>query len=134
MQASPGMPVLQGPIRMSRFSAFEAWVSSESAGEDIQVHGREAVNRALDGDIVALRLLTPAEAAVASKAAARRPKKGPAADPHPEASGDEEDEEPHEDSRVAEVSGMCFIFCFKPASGFQPCILHDAPCWSEHQT
>ncbi|KAK9849652.1 hypothetical protein WJX84_007532, partial [Apatococcus fuscideae] len=95
----------QGPIRMSRSSAFQAWVSSESAGEDIQVQGREAVNRALDGDIVAVRLLTPAEAAAASKAAARRPQKGGGADAHPEeASGDEDDGEPWEDSRVAEVT------------------------------
>ncbi len=92
---------------MSRFSAWDAWVSSESAGEDIQVQGREAVNRALDGDIVAVRLLTPAEAAEAAKAAARCRTRGKAqpsgGNEVAEGSGDEEDEEPQEDGRIAEV-------------------------------
>ena len=89
---------------MSRYSAFEAWVSSESVGKDIQVHGREAVNRALDGDIVAVRLLTPAEAAAATRVAVKRSQAPSKASGDPEeASGDEEDEASHEDGRIAEV-------------------------------
>lgn len=42
---------------MNRFNPYEGWVGSESVGADILVSGRAAMNRALDGDIVAVELL-----------------------------------------------------------------------------
>ncbi|KAK9825185.1 hypothetical protein WJX81_004330 [Elliptochloris bilobata] len=47
----------QGALRVNRFNPYEGWVGSESVGADILVSGRAAMNRALDGDIVALELL-----------------------------------------------------------------------------
>jgi len=47
----------QGSLRVSRFNSSEGWVGSESVGQDILVSGREAMNRAMDGDIVAIELL-----------------------------------------------------------------------------
>lgn len=42
---------------MNRFNAWEGYVGSESVGQDILLSGRAAMNRAMDGDIVALELL-----------------------------------------------------------------------------
>lgn len=47
----------QGSLRVSRFNSSEGWVGSESVGQDILISGREAMNRAMDGDIVAIELL-----------------------------------------------------------------------------
>jgi exosome complex exonuclease DIS3/RRP44 len=47
----------QGALRVSRFNPFEGWVGSESAGQDLLIQGRVAMNRAMDGDIVAVELL-----------------------------------------------------------------------------
>lgn len=47
----------QGSLRVSRFNPFEGWVGSESIGSDILISGRVDMNRALDGDIVAVELL-----------------------------------------------------------------------------
>lgn len=49
--------MLQGALRVNRFNPYEGWVGSESVGADILVSGRAAMNRALDGDIVAVELL-----------------------------------------------------------------------------
>ena len=42
---------------MNRFNPYEGYVDSESVGQDILLAGRAAMNRALDGDIVAVELL-----------------------------------------------------------------------------
>lgn len=47
----------QGTLRVNRFNTYEGFVSSESVGTDILVSGRVDMNRAFDGDAVAVELL-----------------------------------------------------------------------------
>ncbi|KAK9713411.1 hypothetical protein RND81_06G025500 [Saponaria officinalis] len=47
----------QGKLRVNRYNPFEAYVGSESIGDEIIIHGRANMNRAFDGDIVAVELL-----------------------------------------------------------------------------
>ncbi|KAL3677411.1 hypothetical protein R1sor_027359 [Riccia sorocarpa] len=47
----------QGKLRVNRYNGFEATVSSESIGEEILIQGRMDMNRAFDGDVVAVELL-----------------------------------------------------------------------------
>lgn len=47
----------QGKLRVNRYNPFEAYVGSESIGDEIVIHGRTNMNRAFDGDIVAVELL-----------------------------------------------------------------------------
>ncbi|XP_010548201.1 PREDICTED: exosome complex exonuclease RRP44 homolog A [Tarenaya hassleriana] len=47
----------QGKLRVNRFNPFEAYVGSESIGEEIIIYGRSNMNRAFDSDIVAVELL-----------------------------------------------------------------------------
>lgn len=47
----------QGKLRVNRYNPFEAYVGSESIGDEIIIFGRENMNRAFDGDIVAVELL-----------------------------------------------------------------------------
>lgn len=47
----------QGKLRVNRYNPFEAYVGSESIGDEIVIHGRASMNRAFDGDIVAVELL-----------------------------------------------------------------------------
>ncbi|KAK2975679.1 hypothetical protein RJ640_027782 [Escallonia rubra] len=47
----------QGKLRVNRYNPFEAYVGSESIGDEIIVYGRGNMNRAFDGDIVAVELL-----------------------------------------------------------------------------
>lgn len=47
----------QGTLRVNRFNSFEGWVGSESAGQDILISGRVDMNRAMEGDVVAVELL-----------------------------------------------------------------------------
>ncbi|XVF62323.1 hypothetical protein PTKIN_Ptkin08bG0208000 [Pterospermum kingtungense] len=47
----------QGKLRVNRYNPFEAYVGSESIGDEITVYGRQNMNRAFDGDIVAVELL-----------------------------------------------------------------------------
>ncbi|KAL0396120.1 UNVERIFIED_CONTAM: Exosome complex exonuclease RRP44A, partial [Sesamum calycinum] len=47
----------QGKLRVNRYNPFEAYVGSESIGDEIIVYGRANMNRAFDGDIVAVELL-----------------------------------------------------------------------------
>ncbi|KAL5984268.1 Exosome complex exonuclease RRP44 A [Asimina triloba] len=47
----------QGKLRVNRYNPFEAYVGSESIGDEIIIHGRNNMNRAFDGDIVAVELL-----------------------------------------------------------------------------
>ena len=48
---------MQGALRVNRFNSAEGWVASESVGQDILIPDRVAMNRAMDGDIVAVELL-----------------------------------------------------------------------------
>ncbi|KAG2695095.1 hypothetical protein I3760_07G001000 [Carya illinoinensis] len=47
----------QGKLRVNRYNPFEAYVGSESIGDEIIIYGRANMNRAFDGDIVAVELL-----------------------------------------------------------------------------
>ncbi|KAK4430371.1 Exosome complex exonuclease RRP44A [Sesamum alatum] len=47
----------QGKLRVNRYNPFEAYIGSESIGDEIIVYGRSNMNRAFDGDIVAVELL-----------------------------------------------------------------------------
>lgn len=47
----------QGKLRVNRFNPFEAYVGSESIGDEIIIYGRSNMNRAFDGDVVAVELL-----------------------------------------------------------------------------
>ncbi|KAF3440890.1 hypothetical protein FNV43_RR19176 [Rhamnella rubrinervis] len=47
----------QGKLRVNRYNPFEAYVGSESIGDEIVIYGRTNMNRAFDGDIVAVELL-----------------------------------------------------------------------------
>ncbi|KAJ4839032.1 Exosome complex exonuclease RRP44 A [Turnera subulata] len=47
----------QGKLRVNRYNPFEAYVGSESIGDEIVIYGRGNMNRAFDGDIVAVELL-----------------------------------------------------------------------------
>lgn len=62
---------MQGSLRVNRFNPYEGYVGSESVGQDILLAGRAAMNRALDGDIVAVELL-PEEQWVSDSAQLRK--------------------------------------------------------------
>ncbi|KAF9618769.1 hypothetical protein IFM89_002464 [Coptis chinensis] len=47
----------QGKLRVNRYNPFEAYVGSESIGDEIIIHGRSNMNRAFDGDVVVVELL-----------------------------------------------------------------------------
>lgn len=47
----------QGKLRVNRYNPLEAYVGSESIGDEIVIYGRTHMNRAFDGDIVAVELL-----------------------------------------------------------------------------
>lgn len=47
----------QGKLRVNRYNPIEAYVGSESIGEEIVVCGRSNMNRAFDGDIVAVEIV-----------------------------------------------------------------------------
>lgn len=47
----------QGKLRVNRYNPFEAYVGSESIGDEIIIYGSTNMNRAFDGDIVAVELL-----------------------------------------------------------------------------
>lgn len=47
----------QGSLRIGRFNPFEGWVGSHSIGQDIFISNKVDMNRAMDGDIVAVQLL-----------------------------------------------------------------------------
>lgn len=47
----------QGKLRVNRYNPFEAYVGSESIGDEIIIYGRVNMNRAFDGDIVAVEIL-----------------------------------------------------------------------------
>jgi exosome complex exonuclease DIS3/RRP44 len=51
----------QGALRVSRFNPYEGFVGSDAVGADILLSGPEDMNRALDGDIVAVELLPEAQ-------------------------------------------------------------------------
>ncbi|KAK8940904.1 hypothetical protein KSP39_PZI010538 [Platanthera zijinensis] len=47
----------QGKLRVNRYNPFEAYVGSESIGDEIVIYGRVNMNRAFDEDVVAVELL-----------------------------------------------------------------------------
>ncbi|XP_057809361.1 exosome complex exonuclease RRP44 homolog A-like [Salvia miltiorrhiza] len=47
----------QGKLRVNRYNPFEAYAGSESIGDEIIIYGPTNMNRAFDGDIVAVELL-----------------------------------------------------------------------------
>ncbi|XP_019177343.1 PREDICTED: exosome complex exonuclease RRP44 homolog A isoform X1 [Ipomoea nil] len=47
----------QGKLRVNRYNPFEAYVGSESIGDEIIIYGRANMNRAFDGDVVAVEIL-----------------------------------------------------------------------------
>ncbi|KAJ7555172.1 hypothetical protein O6H91_05G024900 [Diphasiastrum complanatum] len=47
----------QGKFRVNRYNPFEAYVGSESVGDEIVIKGKTDMNRAFDGDVVAVELL-----------------------------------------------------------------------------
>ena len=48
---------MQGTLRVGRFNSFEAKLACDSMEEEILISGRVSMNRALDGDVVAVELL-----------------------------------------------------------------------------
>eukprot|EP00873_Tetraselmis_striata_P021093 jgi/Tetstr1/441357/TSEL_029608.t1 len=50
-----------GALRTSRHSAWEGRISWEAGGQDVLISGRSHLNRAMDGDVVAVELLPEAE-------------------------------------------------------------------------
>uniref|UniRef100_A0A0A0L2I2 PIN domain-containing protein n=1 Tax=Cucumis sativus TaxID=3659 RepID=A0A0A0L2I2_CUCSA len=48
----------QGKLRVNRYNPFEAYVGSESIGDEIIIYRRTNMNRAFDGDVVAVELLS----------------------------------------------------------------------------
>jgi exosome complex exonuclease DIS3/RRP44 len=52
--------LLQGPLRVSRFSPWEARLAREG-GDEVLILGREDMNRAMEGDVVAVELLPRAQ-------------------------------------------------------------------------
>ncbi|KAF5828225.1 hypothetical protein DUNSADRAFT_18006 [Dunaliella salina] len=51
----------QGALRVNRYNPYEGYVGSDSVGQDILLAGRSHMNRAMDGDIVAVELLPESE-------------------------------------------------------------------------
>ena len=51
----------QGALRVSRFNPYEGFVGSDAVGADILLSGPADMNRALDGDVVAVELLPEAQ-------------------------------------------------------------------------
>lgn len=47
----------QGTLRTSRYDPYEGLVGSDAVGRDIVISGKVAMNRAFDGDVVAVELL-----------------------------------------------------------------------------
>ncbi|VAI10157.1 unnamed protein product [Triticum turgidum subsp. durum] len=47
----------QGKLRVNRYNPFEAYVGSESIGDEIIIRGSSNMNRSFDGDIAAVELL-----------------------------------------------------------------------------
>jgi exoribonuclease R len=52
-----GTMLWQGTLRVNRYNTNEGWVASESVGQDILISGRIDMNRAFDGDAIAVELL-----------------------------------------------------------------------------
>ncbi|CAI5461475.1 unnamed protein product [Closterium sp. Yama58-4] len=78
----------QGKLRVSRYNCFEAFVGSESLGDEILVIGRCDMNRAVDGDVVAVELLPRDQWKEPTSGALRERE-----DDHDEAAAEEQGEE-----------------------------------------
>eukprot|EP00741_Cyanophora_paradoxa_P002860 tig00000640_g2776.t1 len=49
--------VYQGSLRMNPYNCFEGYLFAQDLDKDILIRGREDLNRAIDGDVVAVQLL-----------------------------------------------------------------------------
>lgn len=91
----------QGTLRVNRFNSFEGWVGSESVGQDILISGRIDMNRAMEGDVVAVELLPEEQWRGPSN---KLPSAGSAAGGEEGAAGGEEAQEaPDGDAHIAQV-------------------------------
>jgi len=52
---------IKGGLRTSRYNPFEAHVLNEATGDSVLLSGRAAMNRAIDGDLVAVEILPESE-------------------------------------------------------------------------
>ncbi|KAL6756016.1 hypothetical protein V8C86DRAFT_129914 [Haematococcus lacustris] len=115
----------QGTLCVGRFNPFEGSVSSSSAGLDILVSGRLDMNRAMDGDVVAVELLPEAE----WRGASTRLPTGVAAggDGMPQGEGGDSEEE-GEAEREGRELGPLEVFQVAPGEHFDdgPVITADA--------
>ena len=75
----------QGAMRTSRFTPWEGRVSSDAIGAEILIVGRANMNRAVDGDVVAVRLLPESEWRKPNDKVAHEAKGEEAGDPDAEA-------------------------------------------------
>jgi exosome complex exonuclease DIS3/RRP44 len=81
---------------VNRFNPYEGWVASESVGQDILIPDRLSMNRAIDGDAVAVELLPPEQWRGPSKTLPRAARGG-------DAVAGEDEEADDEEGRVPEV-------------------------------
>ena len=49
--------MMQGALRVNRYNAQEAYVDNERLDAEVLISGRTALNRGLDGDVVAIEIL-----------------------------------------------------------------------------
>ena len=77
----------QGAMRTSRFTPWEGRVSSDAIGAEILIVGRANMNRSVDGDVVAVRLLPESEWRKPNDKVAHEAKGEEAGDPDAEAPG-----------------------------------------------
>ena len=56
-----GGRLIKGGVRTSLYNPFEAHVTNEATGESVLLSGRSAMNRAFDGDVVAIEVLPESE-------------------------------------------------------------------------
>ena len=48
---------MQGALRVNRYNAQEAYVDNERLDAEVLISGRSAMNRGMDGDVVAIEIL-----------------------------------------------------------------------------
>ena len=48
---------MQGALRVNRYNAQEAYVDNERLDAEVLISGRTALNRGMDGDVVAIEIL-----------------------------------------------------------------------------
>lgn len=100
--------LVKGELRINKRLRADAYVTSESLDHDIFINGSRNRNRALDGDVVAVRLLDTDKAWEAKKERMRRRKlerESVPADMEVENLEDEDDEEEDEDKDKPKYAG-----------------------------